>query len=397
MWLLMALFSIVAMSTSRSERTVLHAYRLGSTRWMAGEPLYDDTGHGFLYFPQSAVLFIPWAALPYWWGETLWRLFLVATLALGTAAFLRAAQPTSWPKMFPGVSLAAMAIGWSAVRTGQMTVVMTGLMLICLADLMEGRWSRAAAWAWLALALKPIILPFLLLVAALWPRQMAGRMAAGLVVTALMPFLFQRPDYVIAQYRLLPVMLQSAHDLGHRLPFAQAFGMLSVLGYSAPETWQTAWRAAAALGVLSFAAAAKRRFAARDFGPLLGALAASYILLFNPRTEGNTYALIGPFVGYYAACRFQNGRRTEGTFLTLAACLLVGHYEIGRLLFRSRDGIYVLAPAVTIVFVVWLAFDTWRQRAMGVAIANGKASLLVFPQRHPAAELASCGGLGPKN
>jgi hypothetical protein len=47
-WLVFAVVVTFVVLTSRQERTVMHAYRLGADRWLAGEPLYDDTGHGFL-------------------------------------------------------------------------------------------------------------------------------------------------------------------------------------------------------------------------------------------------------------------------------------------------------------------------------------------------------------
>jgi hypothetical protein len=51
-------------------------------------------------------------------------------------------------------------------------------------------------------------------------------------------------------------------------------------------------------------------------------LAAWYLLLFNPRTETNSYVLIAPFVGLLVASAAQNPK-LPGRFLALAGFALI--------------------------------------------------------------------------
>src|SRR5687768_10391283 len=76
-WLLWGvLFLVIAVLIVRGDkRTVVNHYRAAAHAWMAGEPLYNDTGHGFLYLPSSAVLFVPFAMLPDVLGDIAWRAF----------------------------------------------------------------------------------------------------------------------------------------------------------------------------------------------------------------------------------------------------------------------------------------------------------------------------------
>lgn len=358
-WALLAVCMAGIVLRSTPERTVVNAYRLGADRWLSGKPLYNTTGHGFLYFPQAAILFIPWSILPHWWGEVLWRTFSILSLAISTASLCKTAASNRWETSFLRVSLVGMIFSLAAVRSGQMTVVMTACLLFCLSDLMQARWTRAAGWLWLGFALKPIILPCLLLVTALWIRQLGWRMIVGGLLTAALPFLFQSPGYVWEQYRLLPAMLQSAHDLGHRELFPHLFGMLEVLGGHLPEHFHTITRAIAGLATLILAAVMKRRMTTRDFVLFLGAFAAGYILLFNPRTESSTYLLIGPFIGYSLDRCQDQGRRVDVALLSIITTFIIGNYELGQHLF-SGNGIHVLAPFATILFLAWLLREPRR-------------------------------------
>lgn len=374
-WCVCAAVVVGMMLTGSRERTVLHAYRLGAERWMASEPLYDLDGKGFLYLPQSAILFIPWDVMPYWWGESLWRAFNVAVLAAGTYVFCRVVQPQLGRRIFALTSLVAAALAWPSIRTGQTTIILTGLMLFALSDLIRERWLRATASLWLAFAFKPILLPLLLLVPVLWPKRMAGRMLLGGLITAATPFLFQRPDYVLAQYQLFPVMLKSAAAFEHEQLFTQLFGMLAAFGYQVPDPIPTAIRAGFGLATLVAAWLMKRKLPPREFGLFLGSLVAAYILVFSPRTESNTYALIGPFLGCLLALRLIERRITDVALLATLAVLIIGTYEIGKP-FLNGNGNHVLAPLATMVFAGWLWRDGKRIARENAAAAAPTAETL---------------------
>ena len=69
----MALVGVAAVVASGSKRSVVPAYRLAAQHWFAGENIYSGDGHGFIYLPQAAVLFGPFAVLPPVLGGILWR------------------------------------------------------------------------------------------------------------------------------------------------------------------------------------------------------------------------------------------------------------------------------------------------------------------------------------
>src|SRR5258708_40254772 len=57
------------------------AYARGASRWLAGQDLYAEGGMGFIYLPQSAVLYVPFALLPRAGEHILWRIVTIGLFA----------------------------------------------------------------------------------------------------------------------------------------------------------------------------------------------------------------------------------------------------------------------------------------------------------------------------
>src|SRR5687768_7977399 len=82
LWLAITLV-VLAMTLAGSKRSVTTSYRQAAQQWLAGGPMYNDDGAGFLYLPSAAVLFVPFALLPDSAGEVLWRVLTIGTFAAG--------------------------------------------------------------------------------------------------------------------------------------------------------------------------------------------------------------------------------------------------------------------------------------------------------------------------
>src|SRR3990172_7891217 len=80
-----ALFLVTAaIIMAGSSRSVVSAYRTAALSWFAGQGLYDGSGvGGFVYFPQAAILFAPFAMIPQTMGEVFWRLVNLGVFAVG--------------------------------------------------------------------------------------------------------------------------------------------------------------------------------------------------------------------------------------------------------------------------------------------------------------------------
>ncbi len=195
-----------------SSRSVVPAYRISALQWIAGQPLYELSGiGGFTYFPQAAILFVPFALLPPALGEVLWRLVNIGVLAFGLRSFARLAGERSEQNLFTLMTLVTIPIAWDCARNGQATLAMTGLMLLAVTDVAGSRWWRAALWLSLAVAIKPLAIVLVLLIIAI-DRPMTWRVLLGMLVLALAPFVTQHAAYVLQQYAAcMQNMTISAH------------------------------------------------------------------------------------------------------------------------------------------------------------------------------------------
>ena len=165
-WIALAVAVAAFVDTHPGQRTVTPTYRIAAGAWFAGRRLYNpppDIG-GFLYFPQAALLYVPFVALPYTVGEVLWRWCGIALLATGLARLARLVTPERVAWRFLIFSLICLPATISAARNGQMNLHLAGLMLHATADVTAGVWWRAAFSLTLGLALKPhAIVPGLLI------------------------------------------------------------------------------------------------------------------------------------------------------------------------------------------------------------------------------------------
>lgn len=340
------------------ERTTTRSYRQGAAAWVAGQPLYDGTGRGFIYFPQSAVAFIPFAALPHQAGEILWRWANLALLGVGLWAATRALFPSRSAKSFFGNSLLTLTLGWLAARSGQATTAMTGIMLLATANLATARPNRAGFWLCAGLSIKPLTLVMWLLTASLIPRARKSLMWWSLAFMAA-PFLMQSPSYVAQQYSACPEMLLKAHDLGRMPEWPQFFALLQFCGLQCSTLCETAIRIAVALVAWGLCAQAVRKCDLPGAAEFVFASSAIYLVLFNPRTEANTYALIAPAIAFGLQRAVESGRSWSIMLCVLASILILGHYELGKYIQPGRPTI--LAPLGSLLFTM-IELSDYRRR-----------------------------------
>lgn len=310
---------IVAVQPDR--RTVTPEYREAAEEWWAGEDIYEVRMHGYLYLPQAAIIYSPFAALPGRVGEPLWRLVglgLFAWCLWRLSGVFGGGRRGLW---FLVATVAAVPSSFSAARNGQMNLAMAALLGLAAVDLGRGAWNRAGVSLLLSVALKPLGAVPCLLAGGCNPKPMVWRLAVGAAILGGVAFLHANPEYVVRQYELFVETMQIARKPKQSL-FCDIQGMFWAFGVRPPEVVMTLLRAGAAAGTLGVAWLATRRYDAARAGFVCMLMAAWYLLLFNPRTETNSYVLIAPFAGVLVAAALAaggSGRR----FLWLAAYALV--------------------------------------------------------------------------
>ena len=353
-WALLLLITAAIMAADNTRSVLINA-REAAHDWFAGRSLYNFSGiGGFVYLPQSALLFVPFAFLPVALSEALWRLVSIGTFALGLRAFASLAGGKERRDLFPLMTLVSIPLVWDCARNGQATLGMTGLMLLAVVDIARSRWRRAALWLTLGFAFKPIIAPLILLAAAIH-RSLRWKLAAGMAVFLLAPFLMQRPSYVLEQYAGFMRNSAIAAHMGVAVQgWAHPFSALRVAGLIVPETVQTVIRLAAALATLALCFQARRRLDPARSAVYLFSLAAAYILLFSPRTENNTYMMLAPSIALFlASSLLVPATRRTGILLAVLALAMVGGRVIQRIAAPQAEAVW-LSPLLATVFTAYL-------------------------------------------
>jgi alpha-1,2-mannosyltransferase len=360
--LFLTISAIIAVSGKRS---VVPEYRNAAHNWIVGQHLYDRTGvGGFVYFPQAAVLYIPFALFPTTVGEILWRLVMVSVFSLSLYRFGQIAGERSAGEFFPLLSLVTIPLVWDCARNGQATLIITGLMLLAVSDIVRSRWWRATLWLSLGVAIKPLVLVLVLLVMAI-DRRMSWRLLLGMGVMALSPFLTQAPDYVSRQYiEFFQNTITAAHVGVSVRGWTSPFTALRALGIiDVPENIQTAVRLASALVTLYLCFLVKRRLKPSLATLYLFTFASLYIILFSPRTENNTYAMLSPAIAAFLASAFLiEHKSVQSMLLSGMALSLVGSRFIERMLAPHTEQVW-LAPLIAVLFAIYALARLWMHMA----------------------------------
>jgi len=304
------------------KHTTMPTYRLASTQWWAGQDVYSLDSHaGFLYFPQAAFLFTPFNVIPFYIGEILWRAVAFGLFAYAlwriNAVFL-AGNPRGLGHTFLILSLLAIPSSFASLRNAQFDLPLAALIVLATAEIATARWTPAATWLCLALALKPLaVVPMLLFGALYW--KLIPRLAVGLVIVLALPFLHWNPGYVAHEYvRCFQTLAWAAK--GDEPKFSDLAALISRAHLYPPEWLKTATRVLFALVYLGLGARAGRRLSRVEAAWAIGALGADYLMLFNPRTETCSYVFLGPFVASLALSYAPlPGHKWLGCALGLAA------------------------------------------------------------------------------
>ena len=374
LWVLFALVVGIIVAVQPDRRTVTPEYRQASEKWWGGkESPYDLTQIGYLYLPQEAMLYTPFRVLPKSLGEPLWRWAGLALLAFGLWRVAGALSPGDRERLFLGSTLLVIPAALSSARNGQVNLHLAGLLLLTVADLARSRWNAATLWLLLSVMLKPIAVAPALLAAACYPA-LRLRLAGGLLLCLAAAWIHPDPSYVTLQYRIFWQKFLLAGQPLIKDNFSDFFGMLWHWDIHPSAKVITAGRAVAALAALGFALGMKRRFpgdpARAAFGVML--LGALYLMLFNPRTEENSYVMLAGFTALLAAGDLLTGRDRRGWVLALL-CLLLAVENMGPVYKLTRIW---FKPLVSTLFALVLLAGNFSllRNGVGAGDRGGAAS-----------------------
>lgn len=343
---------IVALAPER--RSVTGIYRNAAENFRAGDDLYGPGVHDFIYLPPGAVLYVPFTLPPLPVGEVLYRLVIAGLYATAIWRLARHLGGDRVGSYFLGMTLLVLPVAVSSIRNGQTNTILAACFVHGLLCVIQKRWWWAALALGVALVAKPTAVVMVLLAAALFPA-MRGPLAAAVAIGLALPFAHPDPGYVAGQYQAGFAKMLEAAGPGTG-SYDDLRGLLYGLGMRVPHEVLAGLRVVAAVGVLWLCWLALRRYErARAVLFVLG-LGTAYLMLFNPRTEANSYLIVAPAMLSFAAWEYQL-RRSEWAILLAAFCVALALVNV-----VAGSPFPVPRPLMTLVFGVYLSVLVLRRQ-----------------------------------
>ena len=330
-WVLVALTVTVLVTLQPAHRTVTPTYREASRHWWSGEDLYHKGIDGYLYPPQFAILYTPFAKAPAPLGDLLWRWLNLALFVGGLMRVARVIGVTT--QAFGLISLLSIPACLSSARNGQVNMTEAALMMHAAVELAQARWWRAALVLTVGAAIKPVPVAMALLSVAALPR-MLPRLAAACCLAIAGPFAVGNWRYVLRQLEALAskwsVSLTPNGDV-----FCDVNGLAASFGVELDAGALLAIRGGAALGLLGLGLVLPRAArenddrwgrlgARRGLAFLILALGAVQATVFNARAETNGYVILAPAVAIFAVLERRARERRAVFWLLVVIALGLG-------------------------------------------------------------------------
>jgi hypothetical protein len=354
----------VAFSKPGSQ-SVVPIYRIASERWLRGDDLYADQRPLDLYRnpPGFAAAFVPFSMLPPKLVEISWRLLSASVFLFALGRWTRFGLPRQLtPGETAAVFLLVAPLALASLNNGQTNLIVAGFLLFGAADAAQGRWHAAGLWFAAAAGVKMYPLAIALLVGLISPRRFLPWLVLGCVGFAIVPFVCQRPEYVLDQYRsmkdstgaddrALAELERAPRDLflvlrvWFEAPPVEAYSAFKLLvaGGMAVLVWWQARRSAIRTAVLS----------ALNLGCL-------WITVLGPATETHTYTLLAPTAAIVMVFAYAEKSIIRRVVAIVGYTLLIS--PVVRDMFPNGVAWQILAPqpigAMLLLFVVM--WDAWR-------------------------------------
>jgi len=350
-WAVIAVVVFTIVAIQPDKRTATIEYQKASTRWWDSDNLYKGKNN-YLYLPQAAIIYTPFNILPDRLGEPLWRMVCLGSLAFALWAAARHLAPDRTATVFLAATLLVLPCSLASARNGQVNMPLAAIYLLTAIALSRHRWHFAAILLALSLALKPISIVPILLCGVLFPRTILP-LILWLAVMFATAYLHPDPKYVTGQYQIFWEKLTGSSAKPTGQTWSDFAGMLDKFHLSIPQTAQTLIRAGAAvvtfglclLAVWKTSDALRRALTVMFFAVI-------YLMLFNPRTEMNSYIILGIFIATLGAYAAIVQRSPVATLSWLAVAILLGTENYGYPIYPLTN--LWLKPLVTLGVGIWL-------------------------------------------
>ena len=347
----------------------------GGLHWWNDVSLYQhfEGLDYFRYSPLAAIFYSCFSIFGLTAGSILWNLTSNGIYLWGCWTFWKKIQGESGTDEKQKFFLICLFVALSGIWNSQCNITLAGLLLLALADLLDGKDMRGTLWLALALFLKITIAPVVLLVLFPRPIPLASRLAFWLGLGFLIPFLTRPPAVVMSQYQEWVnhlVSSQSTRWPGFRDGWYLWLVARQQLDFSLndPEFWRipaAGWyQQLQAFGGLVCAVICfwwkLRGMQPWEWLPRTMALGICWMMVLGPATEFPTYGLLAPFVGWALVIRKQPGSWKQLLHVASFLIIFMGWKELQAPFVRFLPVIQGSLPIGSTLFAIWLVQDSFQ-------------------------------------
>lgn len=367
----------VAFSKPASQ-SVVPIYRTAGERWLASENIYALVPGQDVYRnpPGIAAFFAPIALLPEKTGAILWRLGTASLFLFALTRFRQDVLPDLSPERAGAMFSLAAILALPAVNNGQLNLVLAAIGLGGTAAIARGNWWAAAVWFSVGGWVKIYPLAVGMLLAAAYPKKLAGRLAVVLVAGFSLPFVTQDPGYVAEQYRgfVHELREESRMNAGlERVPRDWTCVARSWLNWVPSDAIVKLTMLATAVGCGVIVLGARLLgVETRSLLFLTVTVGSTWMTVFGPATEAHTYVIVA---GTAAAATGLPMSRWATTTVWLGCGLMVA--VVLRPMFPNDWKFTLLGPqAVGAMLVAAVVCSQLALRVAPVTFARGNGKLI---------------------
>ena len=368
-WMVYGCVIATIVAIQPDQRTATTEYREASKNWWQAERSLYRSKNGYLYLPHFAALYSPYEMLPVRVGEPLWRLTGLGLLAGALWLASTRLAPHCGNRIFLAATVLVLPSTFASARNGQVNLPLAALFILLALVLARQRWWLGAALLGVTLVLKPIALAPMLVFAALYPRLRLPLVAVIAILAAVI-FVHPHPQYVAGEYAHFVENLSQA-SLPTGFSWCDFSGLLYCLNIYVSPSLQFVLRAGAGLFTLLLCWKVRQ---ANPFLPgvfIVSWLCMIYLMLFNPRTETNSYVMLGAFVALAGAYSGVFLRRLGVAAGCAWLAFLLGTENYGDPIFPWTN--LWLKPFATLLLVGVMAWWIFRYPASLLVQLKGKA------------------------
>jgi hypothetical protein len=361
---------LIAVSVKALVQPVQHSvypcFEAGGQAWWAGQDLYPRTcEHEFRYGPACAMALAPLALLPGAWGGLLWIWLNLAVFFAALRTLMKRILPVAWTPGREGLYFGLVLLGiLRTIWSGQSNLLVFGLVALAAVAILDGRWWRAAWLLAIPVHIKVWPLAVGLLLAACWPRRLAGRLAVCLVGVAALPFLTKPFFWVCRQYGDWFAVLAGPAQVRHS--YRDAWTLWEAIHRPVQPAIYLALQLAAAALVLGLCLRqARRKPSAARLLLFVLMTWGCWQMVFGPATEQNTFGLLAP-LSAWALLTCLEEKRGRIVMVPAFVLMLAANFTA---IESPLQGLFPLAKAAHPIGVLLLAgwFLWWSAAACGDA------------------------------